>query len=140
MPKSNGKQANNIFGGNGMGTMMQPNMSLVTSMFAPMLAANITMLNWNARNCEKLAQVYQQWFQFLGHRLDQDATFAEEMQKVKDPEEIAKVCSTFVEKAAKDYQDELSELTKISGEFSNQMTDAIQDLSTPPAAGAVMGE
>ena len=142
MPKSNANTTDGFAASNGFMRMMQPDVGMYSRMLAPMLAANVTMLNWTARNCEMMAQASQHWFQFLGQRFNEDASFAEKMQKAKDPEQIATACSKFVEKAAKDYQVELSELTKISGKFSNEMSDAIQDLSQDLSkpTGAVMGE
>jgi len=67
--------------------MMQPNLEMATSMLTPLLSANIALLNWNAKNCERLAQGYKQWFDFVGHRLEEDASLASQVQSAKDPQE-----------------------------------------------------
>ena len=120
--------------------MMQPNMQMATSMLSPIWSANIALLNWNAKCCERLAHGYKQWFDFIGHRFEEDASLAAQMQSAKDPKEVAQACSQFVEKATKDYQTELSQLTKLSDELSNDATDALQDMSISPEVGAVVGE
>ena len=120
--------------------MMQPNLKMATEMLTPMLSANIAMLNWNAKCCEKLAHGYKQWFDFVGHRLEEEASLAAKMQSATDPKEVAQVYSSFVERAAKDYQTELSELTKLTGELSSDATDTLQEMSISPDAGATMGE
>ena len=125
---------------NGFLEFMRPDLQFANSMLSPILSANIAMLNWNAKCCERLAQGYKQWFDFLGHRLEEDASLAEKMQSAQDPTEFAQACSSFVEKAAKDYRAEFSELTKLTDEMSNDASDALQDLSISPEVGAVSGE
>lgn len=136
------KQAShgNFSGSGGMLDLIQPNMQMATSMMSPILLANIAMLNWNAKYCERLAQGYKQWFDFIGHRLEEDASLAAQMHSAKDPKDVARACSRFVERATKDYQSELTELTKLTKDLSNEATDALQDLSISPEAGAVIGE
>lgn len=115
---------------------IQPNMQMATSMLSPMLSVNIALLNWNAKYCERLAQGYKQWFDFVGHRLEEDASLAAQMQSAQDPKAIAQACSSFVERATKDYQTELSELTELTGKLSNDATDALKDMNISPDAGA----
>jgi hypothetical protein len=140
MKKTEKTNANGSGDPHAIPNMMQPNLKMATGMLTPMLSANIAMLNWNAKYCEKLAQGYKQWFDFVGHRIEEEATLAANMQSVKDPKEVAQVYSSFVERAAKDYQTELSELTKLTGELSSDATDALQNMSSSPDVGASMGE
>ena len=58
----------------------------------------------------------------------------------KDSKELANACSMFVETATKDYRQEFSELTKISGDLTNGAADILQDMSVAKDAGAVTGE
>ncbi|MFY0610389.1 MAG: phasin family protein [Hyphomicrobiaceae bacterium] len=120
--------------------MFQPNLVMATNLLSPMLSAHIAYLNWNAKYCERLAQAYKQWFDFVGHRLEEDASLAAQVQSAKDPKEVAQACSDFVATATKDYQAELSELTKLTDDLSNGAADALQDMSISPNAGATMGE
>jgi hypothetical protein len=120
--------------------LMQQNMEMTTNMFAPLLAANISLMNWNASNCRRMAQAYGQWFDFVGRRFEEDASFAEQLQVTKDPKKLSKVCSTFLETAAQEYQEEVSELTKLSKVMANDATDALQDMSVNKENGAVLGE
>lgn len=122
-------------GPSGILDLMQPNMQLATSMMSPILLANIALLNWNARYCEKLAQGYKQWFDFVGHRLEEDASLAAQVHSAKDPKDVARACSMFVERATKDYQSEFTELTKLTKDLSNNATDAL--LSVNRVTGAV---
>ena len=120
--------------------LMQHNVEMATNMFDPLLAANISLLNWNASYCKRMAQAYSQWFDFVGHRLEADAAFAEKLQAVKDPEKISKVASKFLETAAEDYQKEVSELTKLTSRMADDATDALQDMSVSKRNGAIFGE
>jgi Phasin protein len=120
--------------------LMQQNLEMASSMFAPFLAANISLLNWNASNCKRMAQAYSQWFDFVGHRFEEDASFAEKLQTTKDPKKLSKVCSTFLETAAQEYQKEVSELTKLTKVMANDATDALQDMSVSKENGAVLGD
>jgi uncharacterized phage infection (PIP) family protein YhgE len=124
----------------GFADIVAPNLKAATGMLAPILSANIALLNWNAKNCGRLAAGYKQWFEFVGHRLEEEASLAVRMQAAKDPQEVARAYSDFAEKAAKDYQAELSALTKLSSDLSNDATDALQDVSVTPDNGAAMGE
>lgn len=120
--------------------IMRPDLQFADGMQTPFLSAQIAMLNWNVKYCERLAQGYKQWFDFLGHRFEEDAAFASQMQSSKDPKEIAQACSNFVERATNDYRAEISELTKLTDDLSNDATDALQDMSVSPGVGAVSGE
>ena len=99
-----------------------------------------TMLAYCAKSCKHVADAYREWFTFLGHRLEEDAQFAEKLSQLKGPEELTTAYSAFLVKAAQDYQNEFTAMAKITGELSNEMTDAVQDLGKSPAAGAVLGE
>ena len=120
--------------------LIKQNMEMTTNVFAPFLAANISLLNWNASNCKRMAQAYSQWFDFVGRRFEEDASFAEQLQVTQDPKKLSEVCSTFVETAAQEYQKEVSELTKLSKVMANDATDALQDMSVNKENGAVLGE
>lgn len=126
-------------GHGGLFDLFQPNVQMATNIMSPILLANIAMLNWNARYCEKLAQGYKQWFDFVGHRLEEDASLPAQVHSAKDPKDLARACSRFVERATKDYQSELTELTKLTKDLSNDATDALHDISIAPETGAVSG-
>src|SRR6056297_3500152 len=118
---------------------VEQNMNFATQAFAPMLAANVSLLQWNADCCRTMARAYSQWFDFVGHRLEADAAFAQKLQTMKDPEGLPQACSKFIETAARDYQDEFSELAKVPTDFADAASDAMQDASravetkpTPP--------
>ncbi len=99
-----------------------------------------TMLGYSAKTCRHVADAYQEWLNFIGRRLEEDAQFAEKLSQLKNPEELTSAYSAFLAKAAQDYQNEFAAIAKITGELSNEMTDAVQDLGKSPAAGAVLGE
>ena len=120
--------------------LMQQNAAIASQMFQPLIAANITLLHWNAENCKRMAQAYSQMFDFIGHRLEEDASFAERLQASKDPKGVSDACSAFFEKAAKDYRDEVTELAKLTRGMAGAASDALQDLSARNESGAVMGE
>ena len=80
-------------------------------------------------------QSHNKWFEFVGHRLEQDATWA-----AKSLKEVAQACSSFTERASKDYQTEISDLAKLSCDLSSDTVDALRDLNISPESGAVMGE
>jgi hypothetical protein len=140
MPKQRNINQNGYVDPAAFQKMMQPNLQMATSLLAPMLTANIAILNWNAKYCERLAEGYKQWFDFMGHRLEEDASLAAQVQSAKDPKDIAQACSRFVERATKDYQSELSEFTKLTSDLSNDAADALQDMTVTPETGATMGE
>lgn len=120
--------------------LMQQNTQLAASMFNPFLAVNMSLMNWNINTCKHMAQAYSQWFKFVGQRLEADAAFAEKLQSTKDPEQISKAYSKFLENASEDYQKEVSELTKLTSRIANEATDVLQDMSVSKQNGAVMGE
>ncbi len=122
------------------GAMLTPNLGLMTTMLNPVLNANISMLRWHAAYCRQLADAYKEGLEFLGHRLEEDAKFAEKICVAKEPEALANACSSFLRTAATDYQEEISEMTKLQRTMSNMATDALQDVSVPRDSGAVMGE
>ena len=121
--------------------LMRHNADMLTNMFNPMLAANISLLNWNASYCRRMAQAYSQWFDFMGRRFEADAAFAEKLQDAKDTEKISKVYSKFFKSAAEDYQKEVSELTRLTARMADEATDTLQDISSRQSNnGAVLGE
>jgi len=111
--------------------MVQHNLEFGASMMAPFMAANISILDWNANYCRQVAEGYSQWFDFLGHRLEEDATFAKQLQSTKDTQGLSNVCSKFFETAAKDYQTEFSELSKLPDNLAKDATDAAGQQNGP---------
>ena len=120
--------------------MKLPKTGLEESFMQSLTFSHATMLSYGAKSCKHLADAYQEWFAFLGRRMEEDAQFAEKLSKLKDPQEITAAYSAFLEKATSDYQSEIAAMAKFTGEFSNDMTDALQDLGKSPEAGAVLGE
>jgi len=140
MPKKSSKGSNASKDATASAEGSDPTIDMARNVFAPIMSANVSLLRWNAESCETLAQGYKQWLKFVGQRLEADASFTEQLQKAKDPQEMAGVCSVFVEKASKDYQREFSELTKLSSALSNGAVDVLQDMSVGPDVGAAAGE
>ena len=120
--------------------LMQHNLEMATDMFRPFLAANISLLNWNANNCKRMGQACSQWFDFVGHRLEEEASLAQQLQTTKDPERLSNACSKFLDTAAQDYQNEVSELTKLTSGLANDATDALQDVSVGKENGATSAD
>ena len=123
-----------------LAAVMNPDMNSAMTLLVPMLSANIQPLNWYARCCHRLAQSQKQFLDFVGDRLEEDAAFFERVGKIKDPGQLTQTCMQHVQKAAQDYQTEFSEFARLSGDFSNYATDALQDLSVTRGSGAVLGE
>ena len=105
------------------------NVNMATAIFSPFLAANVSLLTWNANYCRQMAKAYSQWFDFIGHRLEADAAFAKELQQGNDPQKISKAYSVFLRTAAEDYKQEASELTRMTNQIADKATDALQDIS-----------
>ena len=109
--------------------MFQPNPELAGAFLNQIASGNATMLDFSARGCRHMATAYQEWFNFMGRRLEQDAKFAAKISTLHEPHAFAGACSEFLAKATKDYQEEFARMAKLSNGISNDMSDAMQDMS-----------
>jgi hypothetical protein len=75
-----------------------------------------------------MAQAYSQWFDFIGHRFEQEAKLAEQLRTTKDPQELSSAYSKFLETATEDYRHEFEELTNFSREMTSGATEILKDI------------
>lgn len=106
-----------------------PSPETVSNMMQPAISANASMLQMNARLFHVAAEASREWLDFIGRRLEKDAALAEELRGAKDPQAMMDAYGQFLQTAAQDYQQEFTELMRLSTKAANGASDAIKEAS-----------
>jgi len=114
--------------------MMQPAPEMLTRMMQPMLSANASMVEMQSKMWHTAAEASREWFDFISKRLEQDSQFLERLGKTQNPQAFMDTCTQFSRRMAKDYQEEFSELSRLSskaaGGTSEVMRQATESMSS----------
>jgi hypothetical protein len=115
-------------------SLMQPAPEMVTRMMQPMLSANASMIEMQSKIWHTAAEASQEWCEFISKRLEKDAKFMEQLQSSQTPQSFMDTCSQFSRRMAQDYQQEFSELSRLSskaaGGTSEVMRHATESMSS----------
>jgi len=121
-------------------SLVAPETSLVADLYSPVLSFQTAAIRLNALAFRKWATGYEGWLEFIAHRLEEEAAFLEQIRLARDHQTLTHACSEFYLRASRDYEKEFLDVGRASRELSNEMADALQDVSISREAGAVMGE
>ena len=120
--------------------VQRPGADVTAAVIDPLVTTQVALLTLQANNFKTLASALHDWFDFLGHRLEADAAFAEKLVAVKSPQDLAQSCADYWRVAVADYQSEFESIAKHTRRATDKAVDTIQDVSVDQPAGAVMGE
>jgi len=114
--------------------LMQPSPEMFTRMMQPMLSANASMIEMQSKMWHTAAEASREWCEFVSKRLDKDAKFMEQLRNTQTPQAFIDTCTQFSRRMAQDYQEEFSELSRLSskaaGGTSEVMRQATENMSS----------
>ncbi len=115
---------------------MQPAPEVFTRMMQPMLSANASMIEMQSKMWHTAAEATHEWCEFISKRLEKDAQFMEQLRNTQTPQAFMDTCTQFSRRMAQDYQEEFSELSRLSSkaaggtsEVMRQATESMTALS-----------
>src|SRR5574342_284108 len=97
-----------------------PNVSLSMTpatgyaLWAPAFAGAV---KWNGRMYQGFATLGSEWLDFVNRRLKEDLSFPQRLCASQTPEEVRQVYVAFWQKAADDYQNELTVMSRLASGF-----------------------
>jgi len=120
--------------------IMQPAPEMFTRMMQPMLSVNASMIEMQSKMWHTAAEASQEWCEFISKRLEKDAKFMEQLQNSQTPQALMDTCTQFSRRMAQDYQQEFSELSRLSskaaGGTSEVMRHATESMSSSQGEAA----
>lgn len=122
------------FSGNGnpfeqFSQFMQPSPEMFTRMMQPILSVNASLMEMQSKAWHTAAEASREWFEFVSKRLEQDARFMEQLKDTENPQTFMDTCTQFSRRMAKDYQEEFSELSKLSGKVAGGTSEVMREAS-----------
>ncbi len=119
--------------------MMQPSPEVFTRMMQPMLSASASMMEMYSKLWHTAADASREYCDFVSKRLEKDAQFMEQLRTSQNPQAFMDTCTQFSRRMAQDYQEELSELSRMSskaaGGTSEVMRQATENMSSLSGEG-----
>ncbi len=123
--------------------LMTPAPDIFLRMWQQMFTATACTIEMNARIWHAAADGSREWCDFVGRRLEEDAKFVAEMHGAESPQSLMDNVTQFSRGMVKDYQEEFSELARLSskaaGGFSEVVRDAAADASSGVSSLSGMG-
>ncbi len=113
---------------------MQPAPEMLTRMMQPMLSANASMIEMHAKLWHTAAEASREWCDFISKRLEQDARFVEQLQHSQSPQALMDTCTQFSRRMAQDYQEEFSELSRLSSKAAGGTSEVMRQATESMAS------
>ena len=110
-------------------SMMQPAPEMFTRMMQPMMSANASIIEMQSKMWHTAAEASREWFEFVSKRLQQDAKFMEQLQQTQNPQAFMDTCTKFSQRMAQDYEEELSELSRLSSKAAGGTSEVVRQAS-----------
>lgn len=107
--------------------VMAPTPEMFVRMLQPALSVSASVIEMNARMWHAAAEASREWCDFIGRRLEKDAKFVEEMQSAQTPQSFMDNCTRFSRGMVKDYQEELSELSRLSSKAAGGVSEVVRE-------------
>jgi len=107
-------------------SFMQPSLEMFTRMIQPMLSASASMIEMQSKMWHTAAEASREWCDFVSKRLEKDAELMEQLCTSQNPQALMDNCTRFSRRMAKDYQEEFSELSRLSGKAADGTRDAMR--------------
>lgn len=106
---------------------MQPAPEMFTRMMQPMLSVNASLMEMQSKAWHTAAEASREWFEFISKRLEHDARFMEQLKESENPQSFMDTCTQFSRKMAQDYQEEFSELSKLSSKAAGGASEVMRE-------------
>lgn len=119
-------------------SFMQPTPDTFTRMMQPMLAAGASMIEMNAKMWHAAADASREWCDFVGRRLEKDAKFLHDLRNAETPQSFMDNCAQFSRGMVKDYQEEFSELSRLSSKAAGGASEVVREATRN--VGSLSGE
>jgi hypothetical protein len=97
--------------------------AVALNMWNPVLAAT---LRWNAQACQGLGVIVGKWQDFVERRLKEDCLLMERLAEHRRADEKFHVFADFWHRAADDYGQEITDMTKLMARLTNKMVATSQ--------------
>jgi len=91
--------------------------------WGPALAGAV---KWNGKMYEGLALLGSEWLDFVNRRLKENVSLPQRLYATRSPEEVHQAYIAFWQRAADDYQKELTVMTRLAGGLLNDSLAAAQ--------------
>jgi len=114
--------------------MMQPAPEMFTRMMQPMLSANASMIEMQSKMWHTAAEASREWCEFVSKRLDKDAKFMEQLRNTQTPQAFMDTCTQFSRRMAQDYQEEFSELSRLSSKAAGGTSEVMRQATESMAS------
>lgn len=85
---------------------------MASQMWGPFLNS---IQSWQTENAAKVAALGEDWFNFLGQRLQKDLALPRRLAECRAPDEVWRVYAEFLRSMTTDYQEEAQRLLAIGG-------------------------
>ena len=108
-------------------SMMTPTPDMFIRMWQPMLSTSTSMIEMNAKMWHAAAEASREWCDFVGRRLEKDAKFVAEIRGAENPQSLMDNVTQFSRGMVKDYQEEFSELSRLSSKAAGGVTEVARD-------------
>ncbi len=108
-------------------SLMVPTPENMARMVQPMLSASASLIEINAKMWYAAAEASREWFDFIGRRLEKDAKLVEDLQNAPDPQAVVENVTQFSQRMAQDYQQEFSELSRLSAKAAGGASEVVRD-------------
>jgi histone H3/H4 len=107
--------------------VFQPGPQMFTRMMQPMLSANASMIGMQSKMWHTAAEASREWCDFVSKRLEKDAQFLHKLQDSQDPQDFMDTCAQFSRRMAQDYQEEFSELSRLSSKAAGTASEVMRE-------------
>jgi len=106
--------------------LMQPTPEMFTRVMQPMLSANASMIEMQSKLWHTAAEASREWCEFVSKRLEKDAQFMEQLRNSQTPQAFMDTCTQFSRRMAQDYQEEFSELSRLSSKAAGGTSEVVR--------------
>lgn len=107
--------------------LMTPAPDMFIRMWQPMLSTSTSMIEMNAKMWHAAAEASREWCDFVRRRLEKDAKFVAEIRGAENPQSLMDNVTQFSRGMVKDYQEEFSELSRLSSKAAGGVTEVARD-------------
>jgi hypothetical protein len=138
-----GKMSNRYQGGQTDKSYGEQNQNVFFSPATALVMWNLflaLMLKRNANAHDGFGTIATEWHGFVSHRLQEDFTLTQRLSYCRTPEQILAAYADFLHKAAEDYGEELTTMTKLVTRVTRTMVLATPSLTEEKRASSHASE
>jgi len=121
-----------------LSNLIQPSPDMFSGMMEPMLSASASLIEMNAKMWHAAADASREWCDFIGRRLEKDAKFLQDLRNAETPQSFMDNCTQFSRGMVKDYQEEFSELSRLSSKAAGGASEVVREATRN--VGSLSGE